>query len=96
VSTPVCDFCDAPSTIWRYPCSSFRIEELDWSSNGDWLACEECAALIEADHLYALAMRSLLLHRADLTGDQLATMVRVKVATYTVFRAWATGPRRPA
>lgn len=58
---PVCDFCSsAPS--WRYPAKDFRMEgdgKPPAVSQGDWLACDECAALIESNDREALRQRGL-------------------------------------
>jgi hypothetical protein len=43
---PVCDFCSGPP-VWRYPAETFtefRESLLPQTSEGDWLACDECAA----------------------------------------------------
>lgn len=58
---PVCDFCSGPPA-WRYPAETFnanRGEPMLQISEGDWLACDECAALIQRKEWNALARRGL-------------------------------------
>lgn len=59
---PVCDFCTRTPAPWTYPARSvampadlgpYRVHV----SVTDWAACEECAALIEADDRVTLATR---------------------------------------
>lgn len=62
----VCDFCSIPTgdhAVWTYPAEdffySFQIEDAKrMASKGDWAACEECHALIEAGDYEAVAVRS--------------------------------------
>lgn len=53
----LCDFCSSPVPAWSYPATSF-IDLMGSQSIGDWLACEECHALIEADDRDGLARRA--------------------------------------
>lgn len=55
----VCDFCSSPAPAWRYPAESFP-DLLLGRSVGDWLACDECHALIEAGDRNGLTKRSML------------------------------------
>jgi hypothetical protein len=57
-----CDFCSAPSPVWRYPARSFVaycVPSVAGESVGDWAACDQCYALIETDDARGLAQRSL-------------------------------------
>lgn len=53
-----CDFCSSPAPLWHYPALSF-VDRVGSRSIADWLACEQCHVLIEADDHDALARRSL-------------------------------------
>lgn len=57
--TPACDFCLDTRVVWEYPCARFVIEELQFGSDDNWLACERCAALIEEVDFERLAARSI-------------------------------------
>lgn len=57
-SGPKCDFCSSPTPSWRYPAESFH-DLFGSRSVEDWLACEECHALIAAGDRIGLARRSL-------------------------------------
>jgi hypothetical protein len=66
--TVVCDFCsvNADSKVWSYPTPDFlytlQMPEFGLhASKGDWAACEECHALIEADDRVGLATRTVLM-----------------------------------
>ena len=57
-----CDFCSAPSPVWRYPARSFVaycVPNVAGESVGDWAACDQCHRLIETDDARGLAQRSL-------------------------------------
>ncbi len=57
-----CDFCSAPSPVWRYPARSFVAycaPNVAGESVGDWAACAHCHVLIETDDRRGLAQRSL-------------------------------------
>lgn len=57
-----CDFCSAPSPVWRYPARSFVAycaPNVAGESVGDWAACDQCHVLIETDDRRGLAQRSL-------------------------------------
>lgn len=57
-----CDFCSVPGPEWRYPARSFVAycaPNVAGESVGDWAACDQCRALIEADDRRGLAQRSL-------------------------------------
>jgi hypothetical protein len=53
-----CDFCSSPEPAWRCPAISFPVFEARSASEGDWAACEACAALIRAEDRIGLAQRS--------------------------------------
>jgi len=58
----LCDFCSAPDPAWRYQARSFiayRGPHVAGESVGDWAACDDCHALIEANDRQSLAQRSL-------------------------------------
>lgn len=58
---PVCDFCSG-LPAWRYPAETFNATPglpPPQIMEGDWLACDECAALIERNEWNALARRGL-------------------------------------
>lgn len=58
----VCDFCSSRYPRWCYPAATFDAQadgNLLGVSNGDWLACEECRRLIEADDRVGLAERAI-------------------------------------
>ena len=57
-----CDFCSAPSPVWRYPARSFVAycaPNIAGESVGAWAACDQCHVLIETDDRRGLAQRSL-------------------------------------
>ena len=58
----LCDFCSAPDPAWRYPARSFIAycaPDVAGESVGDWAACDDCHAMIEANDRRSLAQRSL-------------------------------------
>jgi len=55
---PICDFCSSPDIHWRYEANNFLEVTTMWGSAGDWAACNECHALIEADDRTGLTNRS--------------------------------------
>ena len=54
----ICDFCSSESPAWRYPATSF-LDARGSQSVSDWIACEECHALIAAGNRDGLAARAL-------------------------------------
>lgn len=62
-----CDFCPGDGAVWDYPARNFTMTTVaigpsgirlaPCSFKGYWKACEECAALIEADEWLRLAAR---------------------------------------
>lgn len=59
---PACDFCSTLNPTRVYPCTSFDIHAIvpmnPLLSGTDWLACEECAALIDGDDREGLVERA--------------------------------------
>jgi hypothetical protein len=54
----ICDFCSSPAPKWRCPAISFPVFEISSASEGDWAACDDCAALIRTGDRMGLARRS--------------------------------------
>lgn len=67
-----CDFCNRTlpeADLWTYPARSFggtmrgydndlrEVAAAPWGSEGDWAACDDCHALIEAGKWHLLACR---------------------------------------
>jgi hypothetical protein len=68
-----CDFCSPPKLArWDYPASTFEVHFKPGStppgfrSEGGWLACDECADMIEADDREGLSRTET--HRSVLDG----------------------------
>jgi hypothetical protein len=63
VEAGMCDFCDgAGAAAWVYPAEDFAMstpDGLPWHSGGAWLACAQCATLIENDDRVGLSNRYL-------------------------------------
>lgn len=51
-----CDFCDAHSPEWTYPCDSFEVTD-GYGSHGDWACCDACSVFIEAGDYTGLTKR---------------------------------------
>lgn len=68
----ICDFCGAAAPGWRYPAHNFEMAP-GIGSHGDWAACDECAALIEAGDRDGLLRRcaesSGMLHIPSIVGE---------------------------
>jgi hypothetical protein len=82
-----CNFCAAPSAIWRYPARpdpiTVRVQDaLVLLHGGDWHACPACYLLVEAGKWDALS------ERARLPLDQ-------GEALWATFRAHRTGEAQP-
>lgn len=60
---PKCDFCSTRPVRWSYPARTFvrTIGVTDVGSDGNWAACEDCYALIQAGNRDALVKRSMAL-----------------------------------
>jgi hypothetical protein len=60
----VCDFCSAVNPIYSYDCADFVTMETPLTtSQGAWLACKECAALIDAGAQQPLVNRCWMIHK---------------------------------
>lgn len=59
ITSPVCDFCFDSRVRWEYPCPTFTIPEIHFGSENEWLACDRCSAMIEAENWEELASRSI-------------------------------------
>lgn len=59
----ICDFCNAPHPPWAYPATDARVPGTPLRAIGHWLACDICAALIDAGDKPGLAARSRLTYR---------------------------------
>jgi hypothetical protein len=59
----VCDFCSSDKPAWEYPAADCIVsppeDPVPHQSIGGWLACDECAALIQRNEWTKLARRSL-------------------------------------
>jgi hypothetical protein len=55
-----CDFCNVndPEPAWSFASDSFQYKDMGWGHVGSWLACQECADLINADKQEALVARA--------------------------------------
>ena len=53
---PYCDFCGSTDVRWIYPCLDFSFMFVPMGDQ--WLACDICHLLIEANESEALALRS--------------------------------------
>jgi hypothetical protein len=80
----VCDFCDAPSPDWVYPCRSFAVTPNSGSAD-DWAACDACASLID-DRQYAALVRRAAKGRGPIVAYALGLL-------YQAFEENRTGPR---
>lgn len=68
---PVCDFCSDPHITRDYVCKTFEFPNrmLGWGSTGDWAACTECAALIDAEKWEELLERSMVQYGNELPPE---------------------------
>ena len=99
----LCDFCVWPGPTWRYPVISFksavkifqpeRNRMVSPQSHGDWLACEDCHADIEANRWEAILDRY---GRNSTLPREARRKGRKDVARYhQEFRHHKTGPATP-
>ena len=96
---PVCDFCSSGDPRWEYPASDFPVDDHAprVASVGAWLACAECAALIEQEQWPALAKRGLqtptarMLKRAGVNSDN---VLKAVARIHQTFRHNRQGERR--
>lgn len=52
---PKCDFCSSTQPAWDFPCETFALANLQTRSQGNWLACDDCAELIVGERWRELA-----------------------------------------
>ncbi len=52
-----CDVCSTPNPTWEYPAADFMVLPIS-VSQGAWLCCDLCAALIERRDPEGLAVRA--------------------------------------
>lgn len=52
-----CDFCLADHAGWALPAEDYEVANGNWS-RGDWLACSDCAVLIQEDDWRGVADRA--------------------------------------
>jgi hypothetical protein len=56
-----CDICTQPGVTYEFPCAEFDAIETDketWGSTGSWMACNECALLIEKRDIDGMVTRA--------------------------------------
>jgi hypothetical protein len=90
----ICDFCSAPNPQWAYPATDAPLPDPLGVSIGSWCACDQCAALIEANAPAQLAARS-----AETYSRVYGTPIPAEMfedLQYHCFWTHLTGPRRPA
>jgi hypothetical protein len=98
-----CDFCntDQDGIHWSVPARNFPMPfgggtEID-ASDGDWAACNECAALITAENWAGLINRCSAMSPAVRSGEAHQDLVAVQLArVYHRLRAHMTGPPHAA
>lgn len=96
----VCDFCSSDNPQWDYPARDFVGEahsNFVSSSDGDWAACSECHALIEAGDRSNLALRSLglLLCKAPELTDHADEIYQELLALHQKFFTHRLGAAAP-
>ena len=92
-----CDFCSSSAVAWIYPAESaavFVIGNNVAVSNGEWVACEECANLIDHNQREKLAVRSAETFEPSegLDKDLLLSGVRLIQETFWTHRLGAQIP----
>ena len=92
MSELICDFCSAPRPSVEYPADETELPGLTISI-GSWLACADCAELIDADDREALALRSYsrLPMDDELRGYEALTLEAIR-RTQAEFWTSRTGP----
>ena len=95
-----CDFCSAPSPVWRYPARSFVaycVPNVAGESVGDWAACDQCYVLIETDDARGLAQRSLdeLILKYPEAGAEAAVLYEQLAELHQQFFAHRSGTAVP-
>lgn len=98
----VCDFCLASDPTWEYPATDMPVKghPLIDESTGEWAACDECHALIEAKKLGALVERCAQAQLgaetpADVHAPPLPILRRQLRENMLRFFDARTGPARP-
>lgn len=98
-----CDYCYDGGPAWRYPCSDYEMGDgIVVESISDWLACDQCADLIERG---GLAARSDLIDRAlnshahrngiDANAPVMTVLAAFLVDYYQAFDTHRIGERTP-
>jgi hypothetical protein len=79
----ICDFCSSSNVYKSYACEDFVhdvLSAVEVCSEGIWVACEECAKLIDADQWDELLSRAVRSMVKELGVTQLeATMLRERI-----------------
>jgi hypothetical protein len=65
-----CDFCAGSPIAWEFPVKEFSLDEYQYTSLENWLACEACAAFVMNEDFEALVGYSVL-RRRDLGLEEL-------------------------
>lgn len=95
-AAPRCDFCASVEIVWQYPCRTFTIAALEWTSGGLFVACVMCALMIEARAWADLVTRCVMAGQvAELPVDQILGLTDAYAALVHGFRIGRTGPRQP-
>lgn len=94
MTPPICDFCSSLQPSVEYPCPDFTLpENPTYRSEGAWLACAECAVLVDDGRWETLWTRYCKL-RGIQPGSAASRPIRLKAfATWSRF-AELRGPRR--
>ena len=105
--TRICDFCSSPDVAWSYPAQTFEIREDPelvamfgkLESVEAWLACVECARLIDANDRRGLAQRALdcapALQAAALSTRERSQLFQLTMALHDQFFSARRGPAEP-
>lgn len=98
-----CDFCGSFSPHYAYPASDFivhvkaigqhgEVKDIDWISNGEWMACQDCARDIDAGDMDELIRRSPPM-QVLVNLEHRAIMRQTLETVYNVFDNSRTGDR---
>jgi hypothetical protein len=72
---PICDFCSDPNITRDFKTRTFTFSYFPiWGSQGDWAACDTCAALVDAGKWDELLDRSMLGFYRELTPEELSVI----------------------
>lgn len=94
-----CDFCSSRDVQWTYPARNFAIVVSGsgvWGSRGGWMACGQCAELIERDAVDELLTRAARSFAQAQDVPFSETIVEAMAPLVTGFRLSRRGPRVPA